>query len=745
MLKFNLALLIFISGNAFSQVFSGRVLESETKKPIPFASVYILDFEIGTQTNEKGEFEFNLKLPQKVKVKISAPFYETLFESLETDQKIDVFLSENHLELDEMVASSGQHESELKNVNSLEVRKMDELKSIPSTNLGEALATIPGVSISSTGGGISKPVIRGLQGNRVVTYLNGLRIENQQFGGDHGMGVNDLGINQVEIIKGPSSLQFGADALGGVLYFSDDNYAKQNTQEIEIQSVLESNTLGLNNRLEYKMSKKHVRFNLSSLYSNQADYKLPNGLFAGNSRFSEQNIKLALAFNQKNWITHVRYNFIKNRIGIPGHTHDSIIDVSEFKYNYQSRSQTIPAQLIQNQYLSVDSKYFFKKGELNLLLGRTLNNLIELEDKLTIPSINMNLTNSLYHLKYSYSFSQKLSILAGFQGMYQENLNDKFAEELLIPDGKTFDNGAYFISYLEHKKWNFQAGIRYDMRNLSSLKEFKGNDLLSKKYDNLNYSLGAVRNSKQTRFRLNFSNAYRTPHFSELLSNGTHHGSLRYEIGNRNSIPEIASQVDALFEYYTEHISLSINPFYNSIQNYIYVNPIDSFVGAYKVYKYEQEGNVQLFGADFGIHYHPHFAHYLHFESSYSFLKMESKQGNNLPQIPQNRINTFIKANFKMKGKIKIDQFVISHSYHFKQENIAFYETKSKAYNLVNASLKAKIETKNPFEIDFTVRNLLNEQYINHLSRLKDIELPNQGINLLLSLKWTIQSNLKNK
>lgn len=745
MLKYSFILLLFINNNVFSQNFSGKILEKTTKNPIPFAKIYLIDFEIGTQSDLNGYFHFDLKLPSKIKVQISAQMFKTIYDVFELSNDLIVYLEENHLELDEIVASSGKNELETKNVNSLEIRKIDDLKSIPTTNLGEALASIPGVYISSSGNGISKPVIRGLQGNRVVTYLNGLRIENQQFGGDHGMGVNDLGINQVEIIKGPSSLQFGADALGGVLYFTDDNYAKQNYQEIELQSQVETNTLGHNNRLEYKLSKKHIRFNLGALYSNHSDYKLPNGLYAGNSRFSEQNIKFALAYNQKNWVTHIRYNFINNRIGIPGHTHDSIVNNDDFKYSYQSRKQTIPAQLVRNQYLSIESKYFISKGEFNLLVGKTINNLIELEDKLTIPSINMNLSNSLYHFKFNYKFSEKISILTGIQGMFQETKNDEFAEEFLIPKGRTRDNGIYLISYYEQKKWNFQAGLRFDQRNLKSLESFKGNEAISADYSNLNYSIGAVRNSKNTRLRFNFSNAYRTPHFSELVSNGTHHGSLRYEIGNRNLIPEIASQADVLVEYHNEHLSFTINPFYNLIQNYIYINPSDSFVNAYRVYHYQQEKNVSIYGADFGIHYHPHFAHYLHFESTYSNIIMQSETKTILPMIPQNRINTYLKLSFKMKSKIQLNQVVLQHSYYFKQENIAFYETASKDYNLVNFAFNFKIDSKNPFFIDIALKNIFNENYINHLSRLKDIDLANQGFNLLISVKWNIHSQFKHK
>lgn len=731
-----LAFLAFSQVYSAAQSFSGKIYDKQTQSPIPHATVYLVDFEIGTLSDSNGYFSFTAPLPPQVKVRISYPLYESFHNTVPTGLNAVFYLEESHIELDEIVISNAQGDLHRNNVNPVEVRKIDELKAIPSTNLGELLATIPGVYQSSTGNGISKAVIRGMQGMRVVTYLNGLRIENQQWGGDHGMGVNDLGIGSVEVIKGPSSLQFGSDALGGVLYFQDDPYARQNSQEIEVQSQFESNTLGHNNRLEYKISKSRVRFNLAGLYANHSDYKLPNGRFAGNSRFSEQNIKSALSFNLRNWVTHVRYTFVNNRIGIPGHTHDSIIDLADFQYDGQSRQQTIPAQLIQNHYLSLESKYFFSRGEVNLLLGETVNQLTELEDKLTIPAISMKLQNMLYQLRFKYNFTEKLSFTSGFQGMLQQSRNAQNATEFLIPNGNTLDNGLYAIAYLSHKKWNFQAGLRFDTRSVESLDFFLGNAPVNRNYSNLNFSTGAVRNTKKTTVRLNLSNGFRTPHFTELLSNGVHHGTLRYEIGNINLKTENATQADFSFEYHDEHLSFTVNPFYSLLKDYIYINPTDSIAEGLPVYRYEQMKEAQVYGLDLGVHYHPHFAHFLHLESSFSTISMQGDGGQNLPLTPQNRINSFVKVSLKMKKKLKIEQLVLQHSCYFKQEHIVTYETASEAYNLFHFALNLKWNGKNPVWFDLGLKNFTNSSYINHLSRLKNIQLPSPGFNVYCSLKF---------
>jgi iron complex outermembrane recepter protein len=745
MFKYNLLLVVLLHVFAiYTQEFKGVVKDAHTNEVIPFSKINLFDFDISTLTDVNGSFSFNIKLPEIVRVKVSNTNYQTVIKTVNTSTFAEIFLEYSHLELDEIVISTGKNDQLRNSVTPIEIKKLSELKMIPTSNLGEALNNVTGVYVSTTGNGISKPVIRGLQGNQVVTYLNGIRIENQQWGGDHGMGMNDLGLDQVEIIKGPASLQFGGDALGGVIYLSDENYTKQNTKELAFQTQFETNTLGTNNRIEYKKAHKNFRYNLAGLVSNHADYRLSNGKFAGNSRFSEQAFKGALSFNKNKWVSHLRYNFSNNHFGIPGHTHDTSIVFEKFQYLTQKRNFATPVQVIRNHFTSSETKYFYKKGEVNFILGFTLNSLSEFEEKITIPAIKMKLSNYLYHIKLRHDFTSKLSLLSGFQGMYQRTINDKEALEFLIPNGNTLDNGLYSILNYKHNKWNFQGGVRYDTRLLKSTENFKGSPTIDRSFYSLNYSLGTVHNSKNTTFRVNFSNAYRAPHFNELLSNGVHHGSLRYELGNANLKAEQANQIDVLFDYHNEHISVIINPFYTYFQNYIYIEPLDSFASGYTFFEYQQEKTTQIYGLDFGIHYHPHFAHFLHLESSFSTIEFLTNSNNSLPLIPQNRINTFVKLNFKMKSKLQFNQLVLQHLYYFNQNKVSTFELPSRAYHLFNLAFNFSTTNKNPIFIDLGFKNFLNENYINHLSRLKNIQLPNPGWNVYLSLKYVLKDQISN-
>ena len=151
----------------------------------------------------------------------------------------------------------------------------------------------------------------------------------------------------------------------------------------------------------------------------------------------------------------LRYNLYLGRIGLPGHTHDLAPDVESFLTNNQNRSQNVPAQVIQNHFLSVENKFFFDKHEVYLTLGNTINNLKEHEEKFFFPDIIMNLNNSLYNFKWRFKPNRKVETIVGSQGMLQVHQNGKNAVEILVPDNTTADLGVYGLLKYKLEKYHF--------------------------------------------------------------------------------------------------------------------------------------------------------------------------------------------------------------------------------------------------------------------------------------------------
>ena len=179
----------------------------------------------------------------------------------------------------------------------------------------DGLATIPGVSQVSTGTSIGKPVIRGMSGNRVLVYSQGVRLENQQFGEEHGLGLNDSGVESVEVIKGPASLLYGSDALGGVLYFNPEKFANPNDFKVNFGQRLFSNTLGSNTTLGLKTSTDRWKFLVRGNYNTNSDYEIPNGDRVTNTRYNEKDLKAGIGYNNSSFSTVFRYNFNQLDLG----------------------------------------------------------------------------------------------------------------------------------------------------------------------------------------------------------------------------------------------------------------------------------------------------------------------------------------------------------------------------------------------------------------------------------------------
>jgi iron complex outermembrane receptor protein len=724
--------------HTYSQSLHLRVEDEQTHQPISNATFYFIDLDYGLLSDSLGRAICSENVPMTFKLKISAFGYGTTLVSVSKMASDDhvFYLKANHINLEEVTISGSRSVLQRNNVIHIESLKLQEMKSLPGTQLSDVLTQMKGVYATSTGPGISKPVIRGLQGMRVITLLNGLRIENQQWGGDHGLGISELGIGAIEAIKGPASLLYGADAIGGVLYLSDENYPLQGKFQTGAWTQIESNSLGLTTGILYRQSFQNKGIAVYAKSSDHADYKLPNGKFAENSRFKEQALKVSFRMNKNNWSTHVRYAFSFSSIGIPGHTHDSIIDYSVFQVAQQSRSERIPDQEFSNHYFSWENRWHYDAMQFYVISGFTSSGLTEYEEKVTIPGIAMRLNNVPHTLRMEYKWSKRLSSSMGIQGMTAHNNNLAVATEQLMPDAWFFDEGVFLVTDYNKGKWNAQAGARFDFRRIKSTESFKGKAPIQRDYRSVNFSSGVVRSSDKMTLRLNATSGFRAPHITELLSDGFHHGALRYEIGEMNLRNEKATQLDISLESHGEHLQLVINPFYNFMRDFISINPVDSLVYGLPVFKYAQFERVDLFGADIGFHYHPHFAHRIHLDGSFSYINTESYTSDQLALQPQNRFNTVLKVSLFKWKKWEFEEVVVQYQYFFKQQRVALFETSSPSFQLLNCALNMRIMGMHQWKFQLGVKNILNVHYIDHLSRLKNIQMPQPGRNIYMKISY---------
>ena len=735
--------LFLLNGFYQGQSLTVQVFDSIRNVPLSNATVYCVEFDQTVLTNSDGKSVITINTSGCLNMKVLMLGYRSAFFTVcEGQSNLKIYLLPVHLDMHEVTVSSGALVQSNKNPFHVESQKMSSLGMISNLTLGEALAKIPGVYNAALGNGISKPVIRGMQGMRVVTLLNGLRLEGQQWGGDHGIGITSLGVSAVEVIKGPASLLYGADALGGVVYLVDAPFAPSNARALEFQTEGFSNTLGGRAQFIYKESYRKFRWFFASTYANHADFQLPSGKFAKNSRFNDLGAKVNMSYTGKRSLYSLRYTASHSVVGIPGHTHDSLATAMTFQVAERARTYELPAQFFQNHLIQATAHFYRDKSDILFMYGATLNRLIEFDEKVTIPSLSMSLFNHLAQLRWQLKCNKRTKLTTGFQAMTQDNANALNASDTLIPNAQSVDLGGYVSVNHEHKKWNLQAGIRYDRRTIFGI------DIPHQKnisFNGLNGSVGAVRSSEKFVWRTSLSTGFRAPHLTELFSNGYHHGALRYEVGDAALVPEKARQLDITLEWNQAHGALVLNPFVSLIQDYIYLTPMGVLFDGIPGYRYVQNNEVLFSGIDLSYHVHPHFAHGLHWEVSLSYLHVSALGDSSVSMIPQPRMQNVLRYEFDSKNFIRLKEVNIQSTLMGPQNNVAYLETTSKGYHVLDFSLVFAFGKTNQFTIKGGGRNVLNSTYIDHLSRLKNIQMPFPGRNFFLGIGYNITSNLKNK
>ena len=734
----------------------------ENQSPVLGADIYIEQLHIGTTSDESGQFELD-NIPNGTH-KLSISFVGFNTENIEltmaSEEKVlEISLSPSVFHMDEVILSAPFNKLQSENVMKIESKSIETLKKAGAPTLMQSISNIPGVSELTTGTGIGKPVIRGLSGNRVLVYTQGVRLENQQFGSEHGLGMSESGIESVEVIKGPASLLYGSDALGGVLYLNPEKFAYQNETKVDVSQSFFSNTLGSNTSLGFKTSKKKVKFIARGGFNSHADYKIPNGDRVTNTRFTEKDFKTGLGFNWDQFVTEFRYNYNQSEIGIP----------EEIGQQTTSRSVALPYQDLNTHILSLHNHFYLNKSKIDLNLGYTINNRKEFEDEHEHEheedgidsaaeeeheeheeheeaALDMKLKTFSYDLKYNLAKMGQFETIAGIQGMYQENEN--FGEEILIPDAITNDIGLLVTStFAINDKSALQGGIRFDHRELSSSSFEKEDpndplqeiliDGIDRSFSNVTFSLGYknVFFDKITT-RLNLASGFRAPNLAELTSFGVHHGSNRFEIGNPDLESEQNFQFDLSLEYGNKHVEVFANGFYNNLNNYIFANPTGDVIEDYQVFEYIQS-DANLYGGEFGVHVHPHPFDWLHLESSYETVIGEQSNGDDLPLIPANRWANTIRLEIKGTETFNDIYTALVLDSFFEQNRVSVNETVTPGYNLFHLRMGANLSfEKINIGMNLSVNNLFDETYISHLSVLKTDLIPNPGRNIVLGLNF---------
>jgi iron complex outermembrane receptor protein len=652
-------------------------------------------------------------------------------------------VNEDLVELDEVVLTLPFGQTLGKSVLKVDKLNFKDINPIIKQYISNSISKLPGVSIISTGAGIGKPSIRGLSFNRVVVLNQGMRLENQQWGEEHGLALSSSGVNSVEVVKGPLYVLYGSDAMGGVLYIEPEKYSTSDDLEIDYTGIYNSNYSGFSNNLGLKGSSENFSYMLRADITDNGNYSSPDGEIE-NTWFKQNDFKAGVAYQTEKFQSDLRFSMSETEVGIPhmeeGHDdHDDHDDHEEDgQDDHEEDGEEGHYQEINHTTLTWKNTFDMGNDHtLDITLGRQLNERKEFggheeeghddhDDheghEEGEAELDMELETTSIDIKLTMPQSDDLNLIIGTSLLNQENKN--FGHETLIPDAEKKDFGLFALGQFDIDDTS-QAliGVRYDNRSISS--ESSSND-----YSNFNGSLGFKKDFGNSTLRINLSSGFRAPDLIELYADGSHHGSFQYKKGNTNLEAEESLQTDLSYQINNDNSIVSFDLFYNDISDYIYLNPSSMFEDGLRVYDYMQQDS-KLYGGE--IHLNKNTSiDWLSYYTSIEYVFAESMDGEALPFISPLTLNQVFNIDFGNNYSVEID-FIAKA----KQSRVSTFEEETDGYSVLNLSGNYKTEfMTNDLNLFWRISNVFDKEYYDHLSRLKTAGIEEMGRNISVGLKY---------
>ena len=751
-----------------SVTLQGKVTDKATGEGLPGVEIYFPDLKKGTTTDIDGIYTIENLPVTKALIQVSFIGYKLIAETIDlaTTTTKDFMLEEAVMELNEVVVTGLSKSAEKRRTPTpITTISTAELRALNASNIIDAIASRPGIDQVTTGPGISKPVIRGLGFNRVVVVNDGIRQEGQQWGDEHGIEIDEYGVNRVEILKGPASLAFGSDAMAGVINFLPAPTLPKGKISGSVLANYQTNAGLIGGSADLAGNINDYIWDVR--YSGKESHAYQNAYdgYVFNSGFKENNLSGILGVIKSWGYSNIHFSVYDMTPGIVEGERDSASgkfikpfaiggeegEAIATEDDFRSYTPQVPFQKIHHYKAVSNSSFVLGNGSLKTILGWQQNRRQEYGEILTPDEYGLYffLNTVNYDIRYNLPELNKWNISVGANGMYQKSQNK--GTEFLIPDYHLFDFGIFALARKSFEKLDVSGGLRFDTRQEKAdalyLDAFgertdhpDGDSFLQfsdidAQFQGFSGSIGATYQfSEQVFAKLNLSKGFRTPNIAEISANGVHEGTVNYIIGVPTLKAESSWQWDFALGVNSHYITAELDLFSNKINNYIYLEKLsrsmggDSLTDGYATYKYTS-GDAHLYGGELSIDVHPAPIDWLHFENGFSWVRAvqadQPDSTRNLPFTPAPKLTSELKANVKKIGKNLVNGFfMIGVDNYFRQDH--FYsaygtETATPGYTLLNVGLGADFVSNNRtlFSLFINANNLTDVAYQNHLSRLK--------------------------
>jgi iron complex outermembrane receptor protein len=737
------AVAMFSAGVAGAQssggTLKGTVTLAANGDPLHKASVMIVQLRRSVETGEDGAFEFQNVPPgtYDVTAHTAALTDERQSVTIVAGQTATADFSLRLAAVREQVTvtAAGREESAFESFQSTATVGSLELAQKPTVSLGDLLEGQPGVAKRSFGAGSNRPVIRGFDGDRVLVLKDGIRTGTlSSQSGDHGEFLDPLELERVEVVKGPATLLYGSNAIGGVVNAISSHHEIHEHFHPGVTAYLNANG-GTANDLFGGAGGFELGF--GSGWSAAAhgggnrtdDYDTPIGtLFNSRTRLANGGGAFGWSGEQAFW--KASYAREDSRYGIPFAAlfeaggpivvvPGPVIGESDERILVDGRRDNVR---LTGGMRKFDS--FIESMRITFDYTDYEHNEVEVLDT-GEEEIGTSFDNRqfVYRGMLEQRRTGPLSGRFGFWGMHRAY--ETAGEESLAPPVDQTNFAVFALEELSFERIRFQFGGRvehagFEVHDLSS-------GLPSRGFTGFSGAIGAhLPLWRGGAFVANYSHSYRPPAIEELYNNGPHIGNVTFELGNANLDPERSNGFDLAVRHQSGRIRADFSYFQYHLSDFIFLAPTGNIEDGLIEAEYLQ-GKARYQGAEAGFDVALHPSFWLLF--GLDFVNAETRSdvttlstgavtpsGTPLPRIPPLRAR--IGFDWRWRGLSVRPEGILASD----QDDIFPTETRTAGYGLFNLNASYTIARAHFVQV-FSVSafNLNDKLYRNHLSFIKDL------------------------
>ena len=716
---------------AQAAVISGTVVDP-VGRPVAGARIAIAELGRAVLTDAQGRFSLGDVPRGRFTLLVSRTGFGAVSRTLQPGDDagtITLASAEQHLPPVSVTAARTPIRPEQSPLPGSELRDED-LRSRTNVSIARAIDQLPGVRAVTTGDQIAKPMIRGLSGSRVLVLDNGMRLEDYSWSDEDGPSVEARLADRVEVIRGPASLMYGSDAIGGVVNAVPAALPTaaggRAFRRLGAEAWAGSNNMEVGGGLRAEGASGKWGWRAVGIGRFAEDLHTPAGK-VDNTGFVAANGEGAVAYHSTRGTSTLRYSRYGGEYKL----------LEAEKPAGSAEEEGGPERVLGDDRLQFAGNYVVGQSRLETRLQYQRHNLIEKSDDLVpfggpkdAEVFNLLLSSFTADVLLHRALGDKLQGTAGVTAMYQGS--DSRGPLAIIPDGTVSSAGAFAIGRYALPRVTLLAGVRGEGRHLDA----KANGSLDREATTRNHS--AISADVGTVVDLggglaltgNAGRAWRAPTLFELFSNGPRLGEARYEIGDPTINPERSLNLDAGLRYRAGRAQLEGSVYRNRIDDYIYIRPTGATASSLPVYRYGS-ADARLDGAEIAAEVRAVDA--LTLRARHDFVHGTNRADDSpLPLMAPARTDVEAEVHPARVGRLQAPSLGVEVEMNARQDRLAAYDLATRPYTLVNleAGFGGHLAA-HEVRVGISVRNLLDAEYRSFLSRYKAFAL-DPGRNIMV-------------